>query len=191
MERQRAVHTLERLVAQAQQGNAQAFASVYEELFERVFRYMLLRVGEQAEAEDLTQEVFARVWEALPHYRPRGLPFAAWVFRIAHNLVVDRYRRKGRGQEVPLESGLGLAESHDPAEAALANLDAQHLRAALGHLTDLQRQVVLLRFGAGLSLQETARALNKSEGAVKALQHAAVENLRRLLTQNQPIGKWQ
>lgn len=189
MEQQGAVHSLEGLVAQAQRGDAQAFATVYEQLFDRVFRYMLLRTGEQAVAEDLTQEVFVRVWEALPRYQPRGLPFSAWVFRIAHNLVVDRYRRKGVAEEVPLETAFGLSGGRDPAEGALANLDAQRLRAALGRLSDLQRQVILLRFGAGLSLQETAQVLKRSEGAVKALQHAAVENLRRLLTHNTPPEK--
>lgn len=175
-----AVRNLEDLVAQAQQGNVQAFAQVYEQLFDRVLRYMLLRVGDQSEAEDLTQEVFVRIWEALPRYRPKGIPFLAWVFRIAHNLVVDRYRRIRGTEPVPLETAFGLAGTSDPAEGALASLDAQRLQAALAQLTELQRQVLLLRFGAGMSIQETARVLKKSEGAVKALQHAAVESLRRL-----------
>jgi RNA polymerase sigma-70 factor, ECF subfamily len=177
-----AVPGLDGLVAQAQQGDRRAFAQVYEHLFDRVYRYMLLRVGVPEEAEDLTQEVFVRVWEALTRYQPRGLPFGAWVFRIAHNLVVDRYRRQGERGAAPLDTASSLAGSHDPAEEASTRLDVQRLHALLGHLTELQRQVVLLRFVAGMSIQETARALNKKEGAVKALQHAALENLRRLLT---------
>ncbi|MCS7207010.1 MAG: sigma-70 family RNA polymerase sigma factor [Dehalococcoidia bacterium] len=188
MQKEGAVHRLDSLVAQAQKGDTQAFAQVYEELFDRVLRYMLLRVGEQAEAEDLTQEVFTRVWENLPRYQQRGMPFAAWVFRIARNLVTDRYRRSATAEHLPLDAVFGLASTADPAEDALITLDAQRLHKALAQLTDLQRQVLLLRFGAGMSIQETAQVLQKSEGAIKALQHAGVENLRKLLTAKIPSG---
>lgn len=170
------------LVRRAQKGDRSAFALLYERYFERVYRYLVARLSNPTEAEDLAQEVFLRVLEALPRFRFRGPPFSAWIFRIAHNLVVDRYRRTGHAGEVlPLDTVLGLPSGQDvPAQAILA-LEAQALGAALARLTEAQRQVLLLRFVAGLSVRETAQAMGKSENAVKALQHAGLLALRRHL----------
>jgi len=170
------------LVRSAQRGDREAFARLYERHFDRVYRYLVARVGNPAEAEDLAQEVFLRALEALPRFRFRGPPFSAWVFRIAHNLVVDRYRRLSHaGEPVPLDALLDLPSGQDvPAQAILA-LEAQALGQAMGRITEAQRQVLLLRFVAGLSVQETAQAMGKSENAVKALQHAGLLALRRHL----------
>ncbi|MBI4336716.1 MAG: sigma-70 family RNA polymerase sigma factor [Chloroflexi bacterium] len=176
------MHDVDDLVRKAQQGDGQAFAGLYELLVDKVYRYMRVRVSNTAEAEDLTQEAFLRVLEGLPSYTARGRPFAAWVFRIAHNLVVDRYRSKSNASEmVPLEEMPALPAHQDVEETAIRTLDAEQLRRAVRHLTDLQRQTVELRFIAGLSLAETAAVMDRNENAIKALQHSAVQALRRLL----------
>ena len=173
---------LDQVIRAAQQGDQAAFGALYEEFFSRVYRYVAARVGPGADAEDVTQEVFVRAMRSLGTFQHRGRPFAAWLFRIAHNLVVDRYRRAGvSGPSVDLESVTQLRADTDVEGAALRALDVERLRAAMERITDLQRQVILLRFIAGLSLAETAEAMNRKENAVKALQHSALQALRRVL----------
>lgn len=181
----------EGLVREAQQGDAEAFGKLYELFVDRVYRYVLLRVGNATEAEDLTQEVFLKAMQGLGAFQWRGRPFAAWLFRIAHNQVVDRLRRRQTGGgQVSLDDVLFLP-SHDNVEAAtLLALDQERLRDALERLTELQRQVVLHRFVGGLSLVETAAAMEKTENAIKALQHAALLSLRRLLLPEQRAKDW-
>jgi RNA polymerase sigma-70 factor (ECF subfamily) len=173
---------VQRLVQGAQDGNLGAFSRLYELFFDRVYRYMMARVGNAAEAEDLTQELFLKVMASLGSYRFQGPPFAAWLFRIAHNLAVDRARRrKSAGESVSLDEALSLPAGGSVEEEALRSLEHQAVRGAIERLTELQRQAVLLRFMAGLSLAETASAMGRNENAVKALQHSALRALRRLL----------
>lgn len=156
----------------------QAFSEAYEDCFQRVYRYIAIRVGDPFEAEDLASETFLRAWEHLSSFQRRdGVPFAAWLFRIAHNLVVDHLRRTSRRSAVPLTDG--LASEMNTEEAVEIHLTFNELKQAMQELTEAQRQVIGLRFAAGLSLAEVARVVNRSEGAVKALQHAAVASLRR------------
>jgi RNA polymerase sigma-70 factor (ECF subfamily) len=139
-------------------------------------------VGDASEAEDLTQELFLKVMASVGSYRFQGPPFSAWLFRIAHNLVVDRARRrKTSGEHLPLEEMAAAPVGGSVEEAALRALDIQEVRNALERLTELQRQTILLRFMAGLSLAETAAAMKRNENAVKALQHSALQALRRVL----------
>ena len=167
----------ESLVRRAQAGEASAFASIYERYFDRVYRYILLRVGSRMDAEDLTEQVFLKALEKMGSFRWRGVPFSAWLFRIAHNQMVDHLRRRGR--DMPLLGDEEPAAADDPQAALERKLSMEELSAAVGRLTELQRQVVALRFAAGLSVAETARAVERSEGAVKALQHSALASLRR------------
>ena len=175
----------EELVREAQGGNLGAFARLYDLYFERIYRYIMARVGNPPEAEDLTQEVFLRAMRSLNSFRFRGPPFAAWLFRIAHNLVVDRIRRsKVGGEAIPLESIAALPTGTNVEEEALRTLDHEELRRSLEKITDLQRQVILLRFMGGLSLAETAAVMKRNENAIKALQHSGIQALRRVLLQH-------
>jgi RNA polymerase sigma-70 factor (ECF subfamily) len=174
---------IEPLVRSAQEGNLSAFGSIYESFFPKVYRYVAARVGHGPEAEDMAQEVFLKAMNSLDKFQFRGPPFAAWLFRIAHNLVVDRARhtKSTSGPAVPLDEALELPGSQNVEEQALQALDVEVLREALDKVSELQRQVVLLRFIAGLSLAETAVAMNKKENAIKALQHSALGALRRIM----------
>lgn len=166
------------LVMRARAGDGLAFAQLYEAYLGRVYRYVAYRVGCKEDAEDLTGQVFLRALESIGSYQWRGLPFSAWLFRIAHNLVVDHYRRRGRGGAVSLEE---VPEPVGPGGDPLVGLEMADVREALSHLTEAQRQALLLRLVAGLSVAETARAMGKSPGAIKALQHAGLAALRRRL----------
>ena len=168
------------VVEKAQGGDTNAFAMLYEEYFDRVYRYITVRVGSRTEAEDLTEQVFLNALESIGTFKWKGAPFSSWLFRIAHNQVIDYQRKAYKREGLPLNESI-LAGGSDPASAAELNLSMEQLSTAIGKLTDLQRQVVSLRFASALSIAETAKVIGKSDGAVKALQHSAVEALRRNL----------
>jgi RNA polymerase sigma-70 factor (ECF subfamily) len=119
--------------------------------------------------------------EGLPDYRDTGSPFKAWLFRIAHARVVDYYRRQEVRRTVPLHEQLAASGKADPDELAADRDAARRIWAALPHLTGEQRQVISLRFIAGFSTAEVADVLEKTEGAIRAIQHRALASLRRLL----------
>jgi RNA polymerase sigma-70 factor (ECF subfamily) len=168
------------LIARAVQGDADAFGDLYERYLARIYRYVFYRVNDAAEAEDLTETVFLKAWEALEDYRLRDVPFGAWLYRIAHNVVVDRHRT--HKETLTLEGHLVL---HDTVSSPEDSLD-QHetiesVAHALAQLSPVHRQVLILRFISGLSHAETARVLKRSEEAVRVLQHRALYALRELL----------
>lgn len=170
----------ERLVLAAQRGDRAAFGGIYEAYYDRIFRYALARTGSPTEAEDLAAEVFLKAYEAIGSYSARGVPFGAWLFRIAHNLVVDHLRRRSRRPTTTLSDALPLFQA-DPEELVAQGLTIRDIYAAMQEITEAQRQVIALRFGAGLSIAETAQAMKRKEGAIKALQHSAIGALRRCL----------
>jgi RNA polymerase sigma-70 factor (ECF subfamily) len=174
----------EDLVRRAQGREPEAFGQLYEEHFDRIYRYVLLRVRNQADAEDITQQVFLKALENIGSYRWRGMPFASWLFRIAHNSVVDHWKKKSRQNVVAVapEEIDQMAEesSNDPATLAELTFDLKQLTVACEQLTDGQREIISLRFAGGLSVAESAKVMGKSEGAVKVLQHAALVKLRRI-----------
>lgn len=169
-------------VLAAQRGDKEAFARLYEENVDKVYRYLRARLNEPADAEDVTVEVFIKAMQALPSYQSRGAPFAAWLMRIAHNEMVNFVRKRARRRESSLE-GVEVA-SDDPIDTALAMAASAEVRQAMQRLTDLQQQVLSFRFGSELSIQETARAMNRKDGAVKFLQHSALQALRRVLEES-------
>jgi len=177
------------VVCRAAKGDGKAFASLYEEYFERIYRYLYLRLGNQSDAEDLTQEVFVKALEAIRGYKWRGLPFASWLFRIAHNLMVDLLRKRGKVTEEASEDIAAGGET-DPAATAERNIEVARLMDNLEKLSPAQKEVLSLRFGAGLSIAEVARLLDKSPGTVKALQYNGIVALRKRLT-GEKNRKWQ
>lgn len=168
------------LVQRAQNRDSDAFGRLYESYFDRVYRYLYLRVGRVEEAEDLTEQVFLRALESIGSFRWTGAPFASWLFRIAHNLLVDHWRRQ-KGKEYLDPAREIESREPDPAYIAELRVRMEEVRGALVQLTEAQRQVIGLRFTAGLSLAETAKIMSRSEGAIKALQHSALAALRRQL----------
>ena len=176
------------VVRRAQEGDRTAFAELYETYYDRIYRYVSFKCGSRTEAEDLTGDVFLKMLESVHKYRFQGYPFTSWLYRIAHNVVVDNFRRKGRRPTVPLENALHAAESADSDMEKWAQISwtMAEVVEAMDDLTDLQREAIALRFAAGLSIAETAKAMDRKENAVKALQHAGIRKLRRALVKPEP-----
>lgn len=172
----------------AARGDQAAFGQLYERHVDAVFAYVQYRVRDTGVAEDLTQDIFLSVMRAMPGFRWQG-SFAPWLMRCAHNRVVNHWRSLGRrAPELAMDETnaegqpvFELAGDVGAWQESLDGIDAGRVERAVACLTDLQRQVVALRFGAGLSLIETAQALSRSENAVKNLQHNALIALRRRL----------
>lgn len=159
-----------------------AIATLYESHFERVARYIAVRTGDSTEAEDLASEVFVRALRSADSYEEKGAPMEAWVFRIAHNIVVDQLRKRDRRPaSVPLDEAFSVAGPDDPAREVVRMHEAEEVRAAMASLTDAQRQVVSLRFGGEMTSEEVARVVGKNPGAVRELQSAALKKLRTVL----------
>jgi RNA polymerase sigma-70 factor, ECF subfamily len=164
----------ERLLVEAAQHDPARFADLYELNFERVYAYIVKRVQDRAETEDLTSETFHQALANLKRFEWRGIPFAAWLFRIAANLIADRWQRSGR--EVKDETQIELAQ------ASGAEIQEVERRATLFRLVDTlpaeQKRVVVLRFVEEKSIKEVASEIRKTEGAVKQLQFRALSTLR-------------
>lgn len=173
----------EALVTRAVTGDKSAFTRLYDLHYDRVYRHVLYRVPRTEDAEDLTQQVFLQAWRAIGRYRPTGSPFAAWLFTIAHNLVMSFYRHHRSVQWLDQQEAPELRSDVDPEQMAQVSLDQARVRAAIQRLRPEQQQVVTLRFLENLGHREIAEALGKSEGAVRVIQHRALEQLRRLLEQ--------
>ena len=171
----------ESLVRRAKENDEAALTQLYEENFDKIYRYIVLKIGDRTEAEDMTQQVFLKAFKSISGYRSRGSQFSSWLFRIAHNQMVDYWRKKSKRATVPLEESLVGSSNSNPSSEVEQKMDIENLVAATKQLTSLQREVVSLRFAGGLSLAEVAKTLGKSEGAIKALQHSAVVSLRKIM----------
>ena len=174
---------IEDLVKRAQKGDNGAFAGLYEAFHAKIYRYVYFKVSDRVEAEDLTEEVFLRMLESINSFKWQGYPFSSWLFRIAHNRIIDHYRKKGRRRTVELDdAGSVVGANTDDMDRNLeVGLSIEQVGVAMQRLTQLQKEVITLRFAGGLSIAETAEAMGKKDNAVKALQHAAIKKLRTIL----------
>ena len=171
----------ESLVRRAKQRDQKAFAQLYEEHFDRIYRYVALRIGDKMEAEDMTQQVFLSALQSISSFKWKGVPFAAWLYRIAHNQVVDYLRKQNKQAAIPFDESLASSDSN-PQLMAEHNLDIERLLLATRQLTEAQREVISLRFASELPIAQVAKIMGKSQGAVKALQHSAIVALRKVLS---------
>lgn len=174
------------LLRAAQQFDDRALARIYQMYSDRIFRYVFFRVGERNRAEDLTGEVFVRLLENIGNFRigaqGHALALTGWVFRIAHNLIIDEYRRqKVRVEAEPQYDDDDDNDIADPDMSLEIHLTRADLQSALKRLTDEQQTVILLRFDQGLTNGEISHILGKTETAVKALQRRALAALQRHL----------
>ncbi len=175
------VQNEEGLIEKAKQKDLAALSRLYEANFTRIYRYVYSRVTDKTEAEDLTQQVFLKVIQSIESYNCRGLPFSSWLFRIAHNQLIDYVRKKARGPQLGEDLSSVEFKGPNPEEKAEETVMMEMVHAGMKHLTALQQEVLSLRFAGGLSIIETARVMGKNEGAIKALQHSALDSLRRVL----------
>jgi RNA polymerase sigma-70 factor (ECF subfamily) len=177
-------------VDRARQGDQQALADLYDWYMPRVYRYAVARLGNTHEAEDLTEEVFLKMLGAIGGFRWREVPFSSWLFRIAHNCIASHYRRAAqRGGPTTAIPEDHIDGRHDIAAAIEEQITIEEVRRAAAELPEAQRDVIALRFAVGLSIAETAKALGKREGNVKALQHKAVARLQKMLIPKDGFGR--
>jgi RNA polymerase sigma-70 factor (ECF subfamily) len=155
-------------------------AAIYDEHYPLIYRYIYRQVGDVELTRDLAAEVFHRLLRSVQKQKHPGQHLKAWLYRTAHNIVVDHYRRQQHRQHLPLDEELIDADD-DPAQTAERRASAARVRAALHKLTPQQRQVIALKFLEGLSNQEVAAVLSKPIGAVKSLQHRALAALQQHL----------
>lgn len=163
------------------QQDAAVLADLYEQYYERVARYIAARVSNRDLAEDLAGDVFLRCVESIGSFEQRGIPMQAWLFRVAHNAVIDHYRRSGRRQTTPLEEAEEQAGRSDPPAEVEQKLLLDRVYGAMQRLNASQQQVLSLRFIAGLSSEETGQVMERTNGAVRELQRTALKALRGLL----------
>ena len=169
--------TAERLLIEAAQKDPARFAEIYENNFHRVYAYIARRVGNRDIAEDLTSDVFHKALAGLPRFEWRGVPFGAWLIRVASNAIIDRAKRAAKETDI--------ASVDEPSEPSPQMMEEIDQRAQLFKLVDQlpldQRRVIVLRFSEEKSIREVALDLRRTEGAVKQLQFRALQNLRAQL----------
>jgi RNA polymerase sigma-70 factor, ECF subfamily len=170
---------LRRLVDLAQQGDREALESLYLIHFDRIYSYLHMSVGNRHDAEDLTTQTFLKMLEAIGRFRWQSAPFSAWLFRIAHNLAMDHFRANKRWQpEEDVPEPEGSAES-SAEEEALESIGQASMLELIESLSQDQQQVLTLKFVFNFSNGEAATILEKTEGAVKSLQHRALASLQK------------
>jgi len=169
------------LAARAARGNAGAFGDRYERYLDEIFRFIFYRILDQEEAEDLTERVFLKAWEALPRVRRPISNFRAWLYRIARNQVIDRHRTLK--PTVRLDDGMTLGDGVAPETAAEAREQSAELAALVARLEPRYQQVLVCRFVNGMSHAETAKVLGLRKNHVRVLQYRALREMRSLLTE--------
>jgi RNA polymerase sigma-70 factor (ECF subfamily) len=177
----------EQIIHKVKSGDAESYGVLYEQYAEMIFRYVYSHLDNRLDAEDLTEEIFIRAWRALPKYDERGLPFSAFLFRIARNSLIDYYRQKKNVQSLDdMEVQSRQAGPEEVVELDIENID---LRRTIGELREDYRNVVIFRFLSGLSPEETAQIMQRSVGAVRVLQHRALAVLKDLLERGSRVRK--
>ena len=159
-------------------GDSSAFGKLYDHYQPMIYRFVLVKVGRREEAEDITHQVFLQAWQNIRTYRHRGYPFGSWLYRIARNRVIDHYR--SRKDDVSLEAADTQDVSHQISQPDVSlQMDMERVMAAVRSLKPEYQDVIILRFIEDLSVRETAGAMRKTEGAVKLIQHRAIEELKK------------
>jgi RNA polymerase sigma-70 factor (ECF subfamily) len=171
------------LIVRAASGDTAAFGRLYERHLDAIYRYIYFRVSNARDAEDLTEQVFLKAWQALPDYEQQGTPFTSWLYRIAHNAVIDHYRRRDVREAVDPEEIFNWGGTEASSlEWVIAAEETERLADAIGQLPEEQQQVIILRFIEGLDHAAVADILEKSNGACRMIQYRALTTLSRLLT---------
>jgi RNA polymerase sigma-70 factor (ECF subfamily) len=168
------------LIKQAQRGDKHAFGELYEIHAPVIYRYLFAHLDNSMDAEDLTGEVFLKAWQSLPKYIERGVPFLAFLFRIAHNVLVDHYRQNNRLEPKSSDDMDSYKEDGcaEPVDLIGSQMEHQQILKVLSKLRTDYQSVLTLRFISELSPEETAQVMNRSAGAIRVLQHRALRALR-------------
>ena len=170
----------ERRLSEARRSLETKLAGLYSEYYDKIARYASVHIGNRADAEDIAGEVFLKALESLGSYEERGIPMQAWLFKIAHNKVVDYYRKMSKRKTVDIDS-VTIESGKGPEELAETNIEFERVKKAMEQLTREQREVLSLRFFGEFTSKETGSILGKSDGAVREMQRSATEKLRKII----------
>jgi RNA polymerase sigma-70 factor, ECF subfamily len=172
-----------KLVDRAQKGDRSALEELYLIHFDRIYSYLHVSVGNRHDAEDLTTQTFLKMLESIGRFRWQSAPFSAWLFRIAHNLAMDHFRARKRVQpEEEVPEPLGSEEPSAELEA-MQSIGRQSMLELIDKLSPEQQQVLTLKFVFNFPNADVAKILDKTEGAIKSLQHRALASLQKQLAQ--------
>jgi RNA polymerase sigma-70 factor (ECF subfamily) len=172
------------VLARAAKGDTEAFSELYNRYVGRIYSYIYYRTGNTSDAEDLTARVFHRAIGHIGTYTDRGVPFSAWLYRIAHNLVANWHRDNSRRNEVPLDDHLELPHLGDHPETVMVKTqEMEKLLSAIRRLPDDRQQIIILKFTQQMTNAEIAMIMSRSEGAIKSLYHRTLMELRAHLEQ--------
>ena len=171
--------TDEDALTRAATGDTEAFGVLYDRYLGRIYNYIFYRTGNQHDAEDLTSRVFTRAMKHISNYQDRGVPFSAWLYRIAHNLVANWHRDNSRRQEITLDETFKTGPDGELPETTLMRSEAEDaLMHVIRGLPDDRQQLLILKFVEHLSNAEIGRVMGRTEGAIKSLYHRTLLSLR-------------
>ena len=170
-----------KLIEMAIGGEASAFGSLYDYYQPKIYRFVFIKVSRREEAEDLTHQVFVNAWLNIKNYREMGFPLGSWLYQIARNQVIDYYRTRKKESSLEEMDSEYFAVRNDSEYAFDADLEMARVKGAVQKLKPEQQDIIILRFVEDLSPKEIAEVIGKSEGAVKLIQHRALNQLRKLL----------
>ncbi|MEE8373703.1 MAG: sigma-70 family RNA polymerase sigma factor [Dehalococcoidia bacterium] len=168
------------LVESSVKGDIEAYGELYGIYLDRIYRYIYYQIGNKAAAEDLTEEVFLKAWGAIGRYKWKGQPFTSWLYRIAHNHLVDYYRTRRQHEDLQLQENI-LADDTSIEEEVEGKATRQQILEAISSLPELQQQVVIMKFIDDLDNREIEQIIGKSQGAIRVLQTRALATLRQRL----------
>jgi len=171
----------ELLVKKAQDGDSQAFGQIYDTYLTKIYRFVYIKVSSKADAEDLTSQIFLSAWQNIKTFQFRGFSISSWLYRIAHNEVIDFYRLRRHHENIDALSEETTAEISNITGELDQNLEIEKVKKALKRLESDQQNVLIMKFVDELSNKEISQVLNKSEGAVRVIQHRGLKQLKKYL----------
>src|SRR3989338_10913590 len=170
------------LVEKARKGNSEAFGALYDYYLPRIYRFVLFKVSHKQQAEDITQHAFMKAWENVRRYKPQGHPFSSWIYRIARNSVIDYYRKGESLVDIEEVSPEALGIDNSLIAKLEVKLEWEEVLGAINALSEVEQDVLIMRFVEDLPHEEVAKAVDKSENAVKVIQHRAIKKLKESLS---------
>ena len=171
--------TVVKLIIRAEGGDFEAFGELYSIYLDRIYRYVFYQVKDRMTAEDITEEVFVKAWQAIGSCKGKEATFSSWLYRIAHNHMLNTLRNKKKFTSIETEN---LVDASDPKIELETALDHQELLATIADLPQNQKEVIILKFIEEMDNREISKVLGKREGAIRILQMRALANLRQKLS---------
>ncbi|MDD2654844.1 MAG: sigma-70 family RNA polymerase sigma factor [Candidatus Omnitrophica bacterium] len=178
----------EKLISRAKEGDSSSFGVLYDHYLSRIYRFIYVKVASREDAEDISHQVFLNAWQNMPRYKSKGFPFSSWLYEIARNQVIDYYRTRKESVSVDdIDPDSMSEEAHG--ETLNTELDLERIMKKLRTMKSEYQDVLILRFVEDMSLKEVASALNKTEGAIKLIQHRAVSTLKEFFGESAKIDE--